>query len=159
MEVILNHFDSYPLITQKLADYILFKQVVLLMKSKEHLTTEGLNKIVSLRAALKKGLSDDLKAAFPSVIPNTRPIVEDPVIKDPNWVAGFATGEACFFISITKSLRVSTGAQTRLRLEIGQHSRDELLLKHLIDYLGCGLFHRRSDKDAAIFFCYKFLGC
>jgi hypothetical protein len=29
LEVILNHFDSYPLITQKLADYKLFKQVVL----------------------------------------------------------------------------------------------------------------------------------
>ena len=46
LKVILNHFDKYLLITQKLADYELFKQAILLIQNKEHLTDEGLRKIV-----------------------------------------------------------------------------------------------------------------
>jgi hypothetical protein len=41
INVIIPHFDSYPLITQKFSDYILFKQVVLLMLDKEHNNLEG----------------------------------------------------------------------------------------------------------------------
>ena len=44
LKVILNHFDKYTVITQKLADYELFKQATLLIQDKEHLTDEGLRK-------------------------------------------------------------------------------------------------------------------
>jgi len=37
LAIIIEHFDKYPLITQKLADYKLFKQAVELIKRKEHL--------------------------------------------------------------------------------------------------------------------------
>jgi len=40
------------MVTQKQVDYILFREVVMMMQLKEHLTEEGLNKIVSLRAQL-----------------------------------------------------------------------------------------------------------
>ena len=39
---IIPFFDKYPLITQKRADYLLFKEVILMMQRKEHLTVEGL---------------------------------------------------------------------------------------------------------------------
>jgi hypothetical protein len=51
-EVIINHFDKYPLITQKRADYELLKQVFELIKNKEHLTIEGVRKIVNIRASM-----------------------------------------------------------------------------------------------------------
>ena len=38
---ILPHFNKYPLLTQKSADYLLFKEVVNLMNKGEHLTEEG----------------------------------------------------------------------------------------------------------------------
>lgn len=44
---IIDHFEKYPLITQKLADYKLFCDVVDIMLRKEHLTQEGLEKIVA----------------------------------------------------------------------------------------------------------------
>lgn len=44
--VIIPHFEKYPLITQKKADFLLFKDIVNLMNNKEHLTIEGLQKIV-----------------------------------------------------------------------------------------------------------------
>jgi hypothetical protein len=50
--IIIPHFDNYPLITKKLSDYILFKKVALLMLNKEHNNIEGLQKIVNLKASI-----------------------------------------------------------------------------------------------------------
>lgn len=69
LETIINHFDSYPLISQKWSDYELFKQAFELVKCKKHLTQSGLKEIVGIKASLNKGLSEVLKAAFPDVIP------------------------------------------------------------------------------------------
>ena len=44
LAVIIDHLDKYPLITQKRADYELFKMVILLISQKEHFTIEGLKK-------------------------------------------------------------------------------------------------------------------
>jgi len=74
---------KYPLKTKKLADYILFKKAFNLILAKEHLTTEGLRKVVSIRASINKGLSDELKAAFPNTIPTPRPEVEESLINHP----------------------------------------------------------------------------
>jgi hypothetical protein len=38
---LIQHFDQYPLITQKLADYQLFKEAYYLVLNKEHLTLSG----------------------------------------------------------------------------------------------------------------------
>jgi hypothetical protein len=40
--VIIPHFDKFPLVTQKRADYLLFKQIIHLMNKGEHLTQEAL---------------------------------------------------------------------------------------------------------------------
>lgn len=73
------------MLTQKRADFLLFKQVVDLMLRKEHLTRKGLLDIVSLKAAsLNLGLSEDLKKAFPNVVPNARSEVEFKAIQDPH---------------------------------------------------------------------------
>jgi len=45
---------------------------------------EGLIKIISIKASMNNGLSDELKAFFPSVKPVLRPIIVDQKIKDPN---------------------------------------------------------------------------
>jgi len=74
--IIIPHFIKYPLITQKLADFLLFKAVVDMTNNKEHLTIEGLHKIVSLKASINLGLNDELKAAFPDTVPILRPLVE-----------------------------------------------------------------------------------
>jgi hypothetical protein len=74
--VIIPHFDKYPLITQKQADYELFRQVVKIMNRKEHLTPDGLQQIVNLKASINLGLSEGLKAAFPDIIPVSRPEVK-----------------------------------------------------------------------------------
>lgn len=56
MASVIDHLDKYPLIINKLAYYILFKEVVEMMLLKEHLTSEGLEKIVAIKAAMNRGL-------------------------------------------------------------------------------------------------------
>jgi hypothetical protein len=83
LRVIIAYFDKYPLITQKYADYVLFKSIVKLIESKEHVTTEGLHLILSLKASLNRGLPEKLKAEFPNIVLAQRPLVVDQKIKDP----------------------------------------------------------------------------
>jgi hypothetical protein len=72
------------LITQKWSDFQLFKQAVELVEGKEHLTPSGLKKILSIKAVLNNGLSEDLSAAFPNIVPYIRPQYPELIIPDPN---------------------------------------------------------------------------
>ena len=73
LAVLISHFDKYPLSTQKRADYELFKQAFHLFELKEHLTYKGLCKIVAIKALMNHGLSSNLKASFPDIVPVLRP--------------------------------------------------------------------------------------
>jgi hypothetical protein len=84
INVILPHFDKYPLITQKKADYLLFKQAVNLLNLKAQSDIEGIHKILSIKASMNKGLSDTLKTQFPTVLPTPRPVLSFEGIPHPN---------------------------------------------------------------------------
>jgi hypothetical protein len=128
-KVIIPHFDKYPLLTQKRADFELFKQIVNLMENKEHLTMEGLQKIMNIKASMNWGLSDKLKLAFPNTKAVSRPtIVKSPIIS-PFWLAGLVDAEGCFLIEVKKSSAHKLGYQVSLVLQFGQHSRDSELVK------------------------------
>ncbi|RYE15663.1 MAG: hypothetical protein EOP34_02320 [Rickettsiales bacterium] len=104
LKVLINHFDKYPLLTNKQSDYLLFKQVVNNMEKERHLTVEGLNKIMSIKAVMNnKGVSDSLNLAFPNIEPILRPKIKDRKIKSLDWLAGFTDAEGCFFIALKKS--------------------------------------------------------
>jgi len=45
----------------------------MMMQKGEHLTVEGLQKIINIRASINKGLSPLLKEAFPNSVAVTRP--------------------------------------------------------------------------------------
>nr|YP_010183840.1 hypothetical protein LI437_mgp29 [Coccidioides posadasii]QVG61963.1 hypothetical protein [Coccidioides posadasii] len=51
---VLPHFDVYKLQGNKLKNYLIFKEIVLLINSKAHLTPEGFNKIKLLKEGLNK---------------------------------------------------------------------------------------------------------
>lgn len=149
LEVIVKHFDLYPLITQKWIDYQLFKQAFELVKNKEHLTSEGFQKILSIRASMNKGLSDSLKLEYPNIIPMEKPTKLNIEIIDPNWISGFVSGEGNFFINIS-------GSKIKLRFTITQHSRETSLLKYLVGFFGCGNNYFYTNKDAGYYFVEKF---
>lgn len=84
--------------------------------------------------------------------------IVNPVIPHPQWVAGRvspASGEGCFFISTFKS-KTKIGVAVRLKFIFAavQHVRDQLLMKNLIEYFGCGNVH--FSKKAVSFVVEKF---
>jgi hypothetical protein len=174
---IIPHFDKYPLKTQKLADYLLFREVVMMMKRGEHLTVEGLKKIINIRATLNKGLTPALKEAFPNSVAVPRPqlphlySVQAPDTQDmgrttacvenqstlalhPQWVAGFTSGDGSFKVSIRESKACKVGSRVIIIFVLTQHIRDELLLKSLVNFFGCGQAY--SYKDHTQFICQSF---
>jgi hypothetical protein len=100
------------------------------MEQKDHLTVEGLQNIVNIRASLNKGLTDVLMNNFPNTIPVVKPSVALPEIIDPHWLLGFIEGESCFYIGITKYENSKPKFYINLLFKITQHTRDiELLQK------------------------------
>jgi hypothetical protein len=147
LKVVIDHFEKYPLITKKWADYQLLKRAFDIIESKEHLTIEGFKKLVAIRASMNNGLSGQLKVAFSDVTPAERPFVPNQVIPDPNWLAGFVYGEWCFNVSIVKSPRSRLGEAVQLRFQITQHVRDKQLLESVAKYLECGGYSASAAEE------------
>ncbi len=145
---IIDHFKIYPLKTQKYADFLLFKKAFDIINDKKHLTIEGLHELISIRASLNKGLTDRLKLAFPNIKPIVRP---ERVITNlsllPNdsninhWMAGFVSGEGCFFIHTSKSKTHKLGISVALNFFVVQNIRDSYLLASFAQIFGCGSFN------------------
>lgn len=145
LKVVLDHFDKYPLISQKYGDYFLFKQAYQLLIDREHLSLEGLRKIIALKSSINNGLSESLKEAFPGVLPVARPVKENISIDNPQWLAGFTSGEGSFGIKIKNS---NTGSASKVIIElifqINQHVRDKQLIGLISEYFGCGKIYKHS---------------
>ena len=159
LQIILSHFDKYPLLTEKWGDYKLFKDGIELIKTKAHLNKEGFNKMLSIRAALNLGLSDELKLSFPYIEavkkPSRRKLQNIDNI-NPYWIAGLASGDGCFYVSLRNSLTTKSGKSVTLKFHIVQHSRDIELMKSLIYYLNCGRIELTLKQSAVYFVVTNF---
>jgi len=172
LKVIINHFDNYPLITQKFADYLLFKQSIFLIEKKLHLTEKGLLKLVGIKSVLNWGLSEKFKETFPNMIRVVRPKVDISGIKDVYWLIGFVEGEGSFMVIIQESKSKKTTHNIGLRFVITQHTKDSVLFDNISNYLGCGkcyfsrnevnlivsTFSHISNKIISLFNKYPLLG-
>lgn len=154
--VIIPHFDKYPLITQKKADFILFKQGVELLNLKVHNEIEGIHRVLSIKASMNRGgLSDLLKNNFPTVLPVLRPTVNFESILDPNWLTGFVDGEGLFYVGVSKSKNVISGYSISVEFAVSQHIRDELLLTKFIEYLECGRISKAATRPDSVTFTVR----
>jgi len=121
---IIRFFDEYPLQSAKQIDFALWKECVELMLCKKHLTTKGLEKILSYKTAMNFGESDKLKLLFPNIISIKRPLVEISNIKlNPFWVSGFIGGEGSFHINTKKNTH-----RVRPVFSVGLNHKDKPLL-------------------------------
>jgi len=168
------HLEKYPLLTQKAADFLLFKQAVKLVNNKAHLSVssfflqgnlqkkrrppviersddrgvEGLNQIVNIKASMNLGLSDMLKSEFAGYTPVERPVINsDNVILDPHWISGFVSAEGNFDVRIP-STNSKLGYRVQLRFRITQHSRDLKLMEKIVEYFGSGKIYKYGGKSA-----------
>ena len=124
--------------TQKRADFILFNSIIDKIIKKEHLTNEGLKKIINIRASINTGITPILIEAFPLCEPVPKPVVVDQVVPDPYWIAGFTSGEGCFLVKLKPSKSNKLKWQVNLCFDITQHIRDNALIVKLQTFFGCG---------------------
>ena len=143
LQVVIDHFDKYPLISQKFGDCSLFKQAYLLLINKEHLTPEGLRKIIAIKASINNGLSEALKEAFPDIMPAMRPERKNISIYNPQWLAGFTSGEGSFGVKV-RNPKENSKAYIELIFQINQHVRDKQLIACIAEYLECGKMYKHS---------------
>jgi LAGLIDADG endonuclease len=129
VDVIINHFDKYSLITHKISDYFIFKRCFYLIKQKEHLTDKGLLKIMSLKGSLNLGLPDNIKNVFPNIKIKERTKYEFKGIPSSFWISGFISGDGSFHIVFR-----STGS-VFLRFSVHLHIRDLEVLEGIVTYL------------------------
>lgn len=79
-----------------------------------------------------------------------RPIINYAEITDSNWFAGFASGEGCFLLNISKSKEIKIGYIVQLIFKITQNQRDKKLLELIVKILNCGTVYSHS-KNALVF--------
>jgi hypothetical protein len=109
--------------------------VLNLVKNKAHLSYEGLNKIINIKASINLGLSDLLKAEFKKFTPVERPKINTQEIPESSWIAGFVSGEGNFDVLITPQSSYKNKYRVQLRFRITQHERDRNLMELIIKYL------------------------
>ena len=137
--VIVAHFEKYPLITQKRGDFELFRQAYYMILNKEHLSMEGFQNYLNLRASINGGkLLQAIQAEFPDTVPLPRPSFVFEGIPDFLWLSGFTDGDGCFRINVRKSPAHKYGVSINLGFILTQHIRDLTLIQSLVGYLNCG---------------------
>jgi LAGLIDADG endonuclease len=156
VQIIIPHFLKYPLLTQKGADFLLFKQIVELMDNRAHLTIEGVNKILNIKAAMNLGLSESIKFEFKDLNPVERPLIQTEIIPNPYWITGFVDGEGTFDIKIYSS-KTNVGFAVQLRFRISQHERDSKLIELIIKYFGSGSIEKHTRHPAVTLVINKFI--
>nr|YP_009262064.1 LAGLIDADG endonuclease [Chrysoporthe austroafricana]AMX22139.1 LAGLIDADG endonuclease [Chrysoporthe austroafricana] len=155
---IVDHFDRYPLLTQKRKDYLTWRKVVLMLSRKEHLSNEGLKTIVNLKDSLNMGLSEAIKTAFQLTTKEGNPLgtslvsgLSEEVSFNSQWLGGFTSGDGSFMVQLEPN-KSKLKKSPRLVFSLTQHSRDEELMKKLIHYLDCGGVSKNSKNSSAVKF-------
>ena len=107
LNFIIPQFDKFPLQSAaKQIEYSLWLKCIKLMKDNEHLTKAGLEKILSIKAVLNRGLSDKLVKEFPQISPIEKPVLSNLAFDNeqlnPLLISGFLNGKSDFSFFIVK---------------------------------------------------------
>ncbi|CAG8982039.1 hypothetical protein HYALB_00013783, partial [Hymenoscyphus albidus] len=121
INTIIPHFDKYPLLTKTVEEFELFKIAALIMQDKQHLTSKGFQEILSIKAAMRNGLTGTLAENFP----NTLPMV----------LGSFTEGKGSFKLDVAE---YPSDIPVKLNFQILIHQRDKELLALIINYFNCG---------------------
>lgn len=151
--IIIEHFNKYLLRTQKHKYFILFAKAYDIILNKEHLT--NLQWLVNIRASMNKGLPERLALDFPDTKPEVnQEFILKKDVKLPDfyhWIAGFVTGEGCFFVKTSKSKTHKLGLSVNLNFIVVQNLNDTVLMEEIKSVLGCGYVTINETSQIARF--------
>jgi hypothetical protein len=121
---IIPHFSNYPLRGTKYLDFLTFKEALDIIISKEHLTKEGLNKIIDM------SLNMNSYRKFPKEYYPVHTIENNSLYIPINghYINGFIAGDGCL------ALNTKDNGFGRMSLQISQHKNNKNLLCSIANY-------------------------
>lgn len=131
INIIIPHFDKYPLLTSKNLDYLDFKKVAFLIKSGSHLNKENQEKIIYIKNNMNSLRPYEDRWNFFNLNNNIK--------LNNEWTQAFIDGEGCFYFGIANTKnRLNKYQALTPTLSIAQSSHSVKLLKAFIDFFGFG---------------------
>jgi LAGLIDADG endonuclease len=150
-DIIIPHFNKYPLITQKYSDFYLWKKVIQIILNKEHLNKSGFLTILTYYASINRGIYKKVLKYYPNINPVKRISVKLPYSLNPFWVSGFTSGDGGFSIIIRPSISYIFKEQVSCRFHIAQHIRDIELMNLFSKFFNCGSVYLRFNSKRCDF--------
>ena len=146
-DIIIPHFNNYPLITQKSIDFNLWCKVIQIILNKEHLNKSGFLTILTYYASINRGMSKKVEKYYPNIKPVIKTSIILPNYLNPFWVSGFVSGDGGFSIIIRPSKNYILKQQVSCRFHIVQHIRDIELMNLFSKFFNCGSVYVRSNSS------------
>lgn len=147
LNVIIDHFNKYPLQTTKSVNFIYFCEILNLINQKVHTNISGFLKLASLINKLNNPLSGTLLGKLVKLGPLPNVEFETNLNNinklknlNPYWISGFATGEGSFtfFTKKRNSISGKIVKDYTLVFEISQRTQDLQLLNLITSYFKVG---------------------
>jgi len=150
-EIIIPHFNKYPLLTIKRINFLLFKKIVDILHTKVHLNYKDIQPLLNIRASMnKRSINKNIKTLY-NIVPVDLPILENLSALNitSDWLIGFTDAEGCFFVNIRNN-RNNNGYWVTPVYCLTQHSRDTVLFNIIKNFFGGG-FITTSEENVVRF--------
>jgi hypothetical protein len=140
-----EHFDNYPLQTTKHLYFKLWSKVLDLIERKDHLTVTGFMEVLAIKSVFPNALNDSIKGAFPDITSIIKPeFISNTYKLNGHWIAGFTQADGSFGLNYSKATKMRLGYTCQPQFRVTQHERDVIVLKRIIEYLGCSVLRNTS---------------
>lgn len=97
------------------------------------------------------GLKDSLRKAFShEIISIPRSEIKNPSVPHGMWMAGFMSGEGCFFVHARPNIR-----KISIFIKIAQDKRDDKLIESFVEYFGEGRCYKPLNEKMCYYICEK----
>lgn len=137
--IIIPHFDKYPLRGIKYLDYLSFKEACNIFASNSHRTQDGFNTLLNLSRGM------NTYRIFPNneyYLPDHANVNSSNYLPlDGNYINGFLAGDGCIHLT-TKDAKFGF-----MRLQISQHTHNYKLMESLSHYFNWNLPSRHSKNS------------
>ena len=138
VNIIIPHFDTFPLQGSKHLNFLAFKEAALLLSTGGHRTDAGWNQLLALAASMNKGRSFADKFTFNAANSHNLSL---------HYLLGFIDAEAMFYCYIPTTI----GRQTlQFTLEIAQATHEVALLMSMIQLIGSGYIKPSFDFTSLV---------
>lgn len=138
VNVVIPHFDKYPLVTSKQLNFLAFKEIALMLTNNPTISNIELARIEELISNMNSRRTFSEKWTYLSE--STLPAL------DPNWVQAFIDGEGSYQFGIADRIsRWSSYVATTPTLEIAQNTHDVKVLDMIKQYFDGGYIKPKFD--------------